>query len=339
METGNPDSNSFRVLFVCSGRSRETISPVVSAQGESISRAGAVVDYFPIGGKGFLSYMGAVARLRKRLRVMRPDIIHAHYALSALVALAARKRTPLVVSFMGDDILGTNRRNGTTRMTSRIFSFVNTLVARWFYDFVIVKSPEMNGRLRPGTMAEVIPNGVDMKTFFPMDRADAQKRAGFESGKRNFLFIGDPSRPEKNYNLASEAVRLAGPENQLHIIRDKKPQELAFFFSAADAVIMTSFHEGSPNIIKEAMACNCPVVSTDVGDVRILSEGVTGHFLTDYDSSDVAANLIAASQFRSVSRETNGREKISELKLDSVSVAELIINIYRKLLQSRQPRS
>ncbi|MRR21558.1 glycosyltransferase [bacterium] len=339
MDPENPDGKSVRVLFVCSGRSRETISPIVSAQGESIDRAGAVTDYFPVGGNGFLSYLAAIVLLRKKLREVRPDIIHAHYALSAFVALAARRRTPLVVSFMGDDILGTNRQDGSKTLTSRIFAIVNALFARWFYDFVIVKSPEMHARLRPGTRAEIVPNGVDMKTFYPMNRAEAQKLTGFDPGKRNFLFIADPSRPEKNYGLAEEAVRAAGSGNQLHIIRDKKPPELRVFYCAADAVLLTSFHEGSPNIIKEAMACNCPVVSTDAGDVRILSDGVAGNFLTGYESSDVAAKLTAAGKFRSDSGETGGREKIMEMNLDSVSVAERIISIYRELLQSRQPGS
>lgn len=339
MEKQRPDINSFTVLFVCSGISRETISSVVAAQGKSISGAGVMTEYFPVGGKGLLSYLSAVGRLRKRLRVTKPDIIHAHYGLSALVALAARSRIPLVVSFMGDDILGTNLHDGTLTITSRIFSFINALLAKWFYDFVIVKSPEMHARLCHGTRAEIIPNGVDMKTFFPMERAEAQKIAEFEPGRGHFLFIGDPSRPEKNFSLASEAVRQAGPDNQLHVIRNRKPEELRVFYSAADALILSSFHEGSPNVIKEAMACNCPVVSTDTGDVRILSEGVAGHFLTGYKNDDVAAGLIAARQFRSVTGETKGRERISDLKLDSVTVAERIINNYRKLLPQGQPVS
>ncbi len=339
MDLQNPDSPSMRVLFVCSGRSRETVSPVVFSQGESLSRCGTDTEYFPIGGKGFFSYLAAVCRLRKRLRVMRPDIVHAHYALSAFVALAACRRTPLVVSFMGDDILGTNRSDGTTTMASRIFSGVNALFAKRFYDFVIVKSPEMHARLRPGTRSEIIPNGVDLQTFFPMNRNEAHKFAGFEPGKGNFLFIGDPARPEKNYSLASEAVLAAGGEHKLHIIRNRKPHELRVLYCAADAVIMTSFHEGSPNIVKEAMACNCPIVSTDVGDVRILSEGLDGHFLTGFDRNEAAAKVTAAWRYRSVTGETSGRQKITEMKLDSASVAERIIKIYRELLYSRQQGS
>jgi teichuronic acid biosynthesis glycosyltransferase TuaC len=339
MVTLNPDNSSLRVLFVCSGTSRENISPVVFAQGESLACGGITTDYFPIGGRGILSYLKALFRLRSRVRMQRPDIIHAHYALSAFVALGAGRRIPLVVSFMGDDILGTNRQDGSKTIISGIFSLVNALFARWFYDFVIVKSPEMYARLRSGTKAEIIPNGVDLKTFFSIDRAEAQNLAGFESGNGNFLFIGDPSRPEKNYTLASEAVRITGPENQLHIIRGKKQAELRIFYCAADAVIMTSFHEGSPNIIKEAMACNCPVVSTDVGDVRMLSEGVAGHFITGYDKREAAENLNTARQFRAISGMTNGRQKIIEMRLDSASVAERITAVYRNLLLTGKPGS
>lgn len=329
MEKEGQENSSLKVLFVCSGVDASTISPVVFAQGESMRKCGVRVDYFAIGGKGFAAYFKASGRLRRRLKQKTYRIIHAHYGLSALVALAGHGNIPLVVSFMGDDILGSNRIDGKITLLSRWFSKINILLARHFYDFNIVKSTEMLTRLGKNRKAEIVPNGVDIEIFRPVNKTEALTVTGFTKEKGNFIFIGDQSRPEKNYKLALEAVRRAGSNFALLVVRGKKPQELAYYYSAADAVLITSFHEGSPNILKEAMACNCPVVATDVGDVRMLSEGIAGHFLTSFDPSDVAGKLVSAENFRMKAGETKGRLRIIERKLDSASVALQIISIYK----------
>jgi glycosyltransferase involved in cell wall biosynthesis len=331
MERKGIENSSIKVLFVCSGTDEASISPVVFAQGESLRKCGVSVDYFAIGGKGFAAYFKAAGSLRSRLKQDAYGIIHAHYGLSAIVALAAHGKIPIVVSFMGDDLLGSNRIDEKVTMSSRWFSKMNVLLARHFYDLNIVKSEGMLLKLGKNRKAEIVPNGVDVKLFHPIKKQEAQRVTEFTKEKWNFIFIGDQSRPEKNYKLALEAVSKAGSNSELHVVKDRKPHELPYYYSAADAVIITSFHEGSPNILKEAMACNCPVVSTDVGDVRMLSEDIEGHFLTSFDPSDVAGKLISAEHFRTEVGETKGRLRIIERKLDSESVALQIISIYKRL--------
>jgi glycosyltransferase involved in cell wall biosynthesis len=334
MEKESPGNKLLKVLFVCSGINEAVLSPVVSAQGESLRKKGVSVDYFTIGGKGFTAYLKASIILRKRLKSQKYNIIHAHYGLSAMVALAGCDKTPLVVSFMGDDILGSNRTSGKVTRASRWLSRINVLLARYLYDFNIVKSEEMLLKLGNNRKSAIIPNGVDIEVFRPISKNEAWPVAGFSKERGNYIFIGDQARPEKNYKLALEAVNRAGNDFNLHTLNDKKPWELVFFYNAADAVLITSFHEGSPNILKEAMACNCPVVATDVGDIRILSEGLDGHYLTLFDPTHVAGCLIAALQFRQEMGETKGRVRIVERRLDSGSVALQIISIYRRLVLS-----
>lgn len=332
MDINNSDSGFLKVLFVCAGNNEAEISPIITAQGQSLRKWGVDVKYFPIGGKGFMAYFKSIHRLRKLLRHNSFALVHAHYGLSAIVARSACGKTPLVISFMGDDLLGSNKLNGKVTGLSRCFSRLNIFLARHFYDYIIVKSGEMLDKLCNNTRAKVIPNGVDIDVFHPTDRDEAIRNAGFEKKEGNFLFVGDPSRPEKNYSLALKSVRIAGNNLDLHVIRNKKPSELCSYYNAADAVVITSFHEGSPNIVKEAMACNCPLVSTEIGDVSMLSEGVTGHFLVTFDPDAVASGMISALKFRSERGETTGRHRIIELKLDSSSVAEQIISIYKELL-------
>lgn len=330
------EGKSLKVLFVCAGSKTRGICPIVSAQGDSLQEAGIDVDYFTIGGNGFHAYLKAIFRLRNYLKTVKYDIIHAHYGLSAVIALLSSGETPLVVSFMGDDLLGSNSINGRVTMWSRVLIKLNIFFARYFYDFVIVKSDEMLERLHPKTRSEVIPNGVNLNVFYPMNRLDAISKTGFHKYESNFLFVSDITRPEKNYNLALKSVRLVNPNAKIHVLKNKKPSELCIYFNAADALLITSYHEGSPNVVKEAMACNCPVVSTDVGDVKMLSTGVRGHFITSYNPKDISENLISALNFRSVIGETMGRHRIMELKLDSTTIAKRIAGIYHKCISKNQ---
>ena len=109
------------------------------------------VNYCPIGGKGFGAYLKSVQRLRKHLRQESFALVHAHYGLSAIVARLACRKIPLVVSFMGDDLLGSNKPNGKVTGLSRCFSGSNVFLPRHFYDYIIVKSREMLGKLRDNT--------------------------------------------------------------------------------------------------------------------------------------------------------------------------------------------
>jgi glycosyltransferase involved in cell wall biosynthesis len=105
------------------------------------------------------------------------------------------------------------------------------------------------------------------------------------------------------------------------------------YYNAVDVILLTSLHEGSPNVVKEAMACNCPVVSTDVGDVRWLFGDTPGYFITSFDYKDVVEKIKLAINFREKYYQTKGRERIIDLGLDSGTVAGRIIDVYRQVLK------
>ena len=102
--------------------------------------------------------------------------------------------------------------------------------------------------------------------------------------------------------------------------------------NASDIVVLTSLREGSPNVIKEAMACNCPVVATDVGDIAWLFGNEPGHFLSGFDPQDVATKLNMALEFSEEYGRTSGRNRIIELGLDSESVARRIVGVYEEAM-------
>lgn len=322
-----------KVLFVSSGNTPEKISPVVRNQVKVLAEGGVSVEHFGIVGKGFFGYARNVPKLRRRLRNGSFDLLHAHYGLSGLIALVARKKEKLVVSFMGDDLLGSNRPGGSVTFMSRVMVRLNIFFSRYFYDHCIVKSSEMFAVL-PYHRKSIIPNGVDLAVFKPADRNEARSKIGAKPGGKLAIFVGSPDRNEKNHALASEAVsRSVYKDLRLMNVQDVDQKMLPYYYNAADVLLLSSFHEGSPNVIKEAMACNCPVVSTDVGDVRDLTASVDGCYIASFEADDFAAKIDYALMLSDSGKRSGGREKVISSGLDDKSFSARLIELYKYLLK------
>jgi len=323
-----------KVLFIASGNSSQGISPIVRNQAESLQKAGVEVNLFPVTGKGFFGYLRNIFALKTHLSVNNYDIIHAHYGFSAIVALFARKGEKLVVSFMGDDLIGSNRMNGKVRLTSKFVVALNIVLSRYFYDYCIVKSNEMFNNLNIKHKA-LIPNGIDLKKFYHIRKDNALIKIGLTKKNKIGIFVSNPTRPEKNFNLAREAISLINNVSvDLMTLSEIENSVLIYYYNAADFLILTSYHEGSPNVIKEAMACNCPIVATDVGDIRWVIGDTEGCYITSFDPSDVAEKIKMALEFSEKVGRTKGRERIIKLGLDSETIAKRIISVYEKVLQN-----
>ncbi|MCJ7483461.1 MAG: glycosyltransferase family 4 protein [Thermodesulfovibrionales bacterium] len=319
------------MLFICSGKDILGISPFIRSQGESLKKLGVELDYFTIDRHGILGYLRFSVRLRKHLKANEVDILHAHYGMSAWAALMARRKEKIVVSFMGDDIVGSNKPDGSVTKTSLLFARFNSFLARKFYDHVIIKSQEMRGRLRMPHVS-LIPNGVDLGRFKPAKKVDSKANLGIDPRAKIVVFASDPRRLEKNYPLAQNAVAsLKEKEVILLTVSQQPPESMPAYYNAADVLLLTSFHEGSPNVIKEAMACNCPVVATPVGDVEWILGKTEGCYITSFAIVDVAEKLARALDFSEEHDRNRGRGRIIELGLDAEDVARRIIEVYRRV--------
>ncbi len=308
-----------KVLFVSSGDKDGNPRAVVKNQGDSLISGGLNVRFFCIAGKGLKGYLRSIPGLKREIETFRPDIVHVHYSLSGFIASLAGCHLP-VVSLMGSEAF-----SGLAERTAiRYFSSNH-------WGATIVKTEEMAKRLRLRD-AVIQPNGVNTDIFSPREKEEAVKMLGWDPSVLNIIFVTDRERPEKNFALAQQAVGDAeiGDKN-LICVQGVAPRELVQYYCAADFLLLTSSREGSPNVIKEAMACNCPIVSTNVGDVEWVLGETEGTFVSKSDNEDLTGKIVSAAHFAREYGRTKGRERIFALGLDSATVSARIISIYNSI--------
>lgn len=301
-----------KILFLRSGNNG--VDPISTSQGLSLEKKGVQIIYFDIVGKRVTGYLRNVIKLRSYVKNHKPDIIHAHYSLSGIVAGLSFSGIPVGVSLMGSDVL-----------TSGEHWKMLIKVAAKYWSFTIVKSREMYELLEISNSI-LLPNGVDFELFYPMKQDQACSIVGWDQQKKHIICASDPRRRVKNFQLAKKSLHplMLSDQIEVHLLNGISFSRMVYYYNAADLVLLTSLSEGSPNVIKEAMACNCPVVATDVGDIREVVGKTEGCYLTSFDPQDVA-NSIEKSLARG--KRTNGRNNIQHL--DSAVIADRIIQVYK----------
>jgi teichuronic acid biosynthesis glycosyltransferase TuaC len=309
-----------RILFVTNmypSPERPGYGAFVWQQAEQLRQFGHVVDVVNIRGfRSKLNYLkGALEVLWKTSRVAY-DVVHAHYGQSAVPA-CFRFKAPLVVTLHGSDVLE----------SGLLQSFCSRVISH-FVDAVIVVSEEMRKRI-PGL---VIPCGVDLSVFRPYKRDDARVRLGLPKDKYLILFPFDPARPVKRYDLAKAAVERVtkdGVDAELVTAFTVANSEMPWYYSAADAMILCSDSEGSPTSVKEALACNLPVVATNVGDVGEIMRGVVG---TQICTREVGALAHGLREALNISRSGGFEGRAAMAKYDQASTIEKVIGVYNDVL-------
>jgi glycosyltransferase involved in cell wall biosynthesis len=127
-----------------------------------------------------------------------------------------------------------------------------------------------------------------------------------------------------------ELVQADHPEVKLVRVSGEPHSVIPYYMNACDVLVLTSGYEGSPMVIKEAMACNLPIVSTDVGDVAQVIEGTEGCFLCEPTPQGVADKLMTVLSW---GKRTNGRQRIGHL--DSKTVARQVADVYKEIYHQR----
>lgn len=311
-----------KILIVASNN-KNRYAPFIQEQAEALQHAGCKIEWFGIQGKGVVGYLKAIPKLSKKINECKPDVIHAHYGLSCLLANLATRKIPVVSTYHGSDI---NERIG------RKFS----CIAMWLSAWNIFVSQRNVNIARPRKCWSLIPCGVAMSEVQLLTRAKARKALGWEYADKKVLFAGAFDNGIKDSALACSVMeRLAKSDERLantELIELKgySREEVNTLMCAANCLLMTSKTEGSPQVIKEAMACGCPIVSVDVGDVAERTSGVDGcYVISSREPKDIAAALEKAIEFDG---KTTGRERIIKDGLSNELIAKRIIEIYENII-------
>jgi len=311
-----------KVLIVCSGNTPiendvfdfKTNQPFVYEQIESMSESGVEYDTFFITEKGSTGYIKNYVPLLRKIKAYKPDLVHAHYGFSGLLASIQRK-VPVVITFHGSDI--NEKKNRFYSYVSSRLSIENIFVHRNHPSKINYK-----GRLY------IIPCGVDTDIFFPIDKHKARKLLSFEDSKRLVLFSSRFDNRVKNYKLAYSSVKKVKGKTELIELKNYSRKDVNLLLNAVDLLLFTSFSEGSPQLIKEAMACNCPIISVDVGDVKNVVGETEGCFITSYDPSEIASSI---EKVLSWNKRTNGRKNIKLYSLDEIALK--VLDVYNEVLK------
>jgi glycosyltransferase involved in cell wall biosynthesis len=307
-------------------------SHFIKRQAEFLKAAGIEVSVFPFkGAKNPFKYLMNWVLLQIKLRRERYDLVHAQFGQSGLLALP--KRLPLVVTFRGSDLLGTVSDNSRRHIrVSSLHRFLSRLVAA-HADAVIVVAEHMKAQLQASIEAHVIPSGIDMQLFRQTEKRIALRRLGLPHDERLILYVGRPTSARKRGYLAERALEILNQSMPAKLVVAwlVPHADIPLYMSACDALVFTSMQEGSPNVVKEALACNLPVVSVRVGDVASRLEGIEGCELCEDDNPET----IAAALKRVLKRggRIQGREAVKAL--DENVTTERVVNIYKSVLAER----
>jgi len=303
---------NMKILFVCSKNSGKVASFIVE-QAEAVQQEGMEVDFFTIEGKGWKGYLSNRPLLIKKIKEFKPNVIHAHYGLSGLLANTQRK-VPVITTFHGSDI-----------NDPEVFRFSKWAIRLSAWNIFVSEKNIQVAKVKH--KYSLIPCGVNTNLFKPIDKQVARNELGLKPDEKLVLFAGSFDNPVKNSALALQAINFL-PEVRLLELKNYSREEVALLMNAVDVCLMTSLNEGSPQFIKEAMACNCPIVSVDVGDVKEQIEDVENCFITEARPEKIAEKIDTI--FTNRSKRTNGREKLMKSGLEQSVVANQLIKIYRK---------
>lgn len=342
-------------------------APFVTEQAEAIRALGHEIEYYLVKG----SYIKQYFALRKKIKEWKPDIIHAHYGLTACVA-EMQNMVPVVTTF----------HNGEThRWYVNLVSSLCSLQAK----HVIYVAPHIREKVYfKAKNYSIAPCGITLDECVITEKAEARKELGWNAKKKYILFGGAFFDLRKNYPLLREAVERV----EIEELRDKSEakkyvqsiatntlpdhiksqndywttinggeelgdvvcmemwkrtrQECMLMMSAADVFVLPTKNEGSPQALKEAMACNCPIVATDVADIRYMLGDMPGHWILENKKgthADWVGDERSAEELAELLRKalafkgrTHGRDRIQEICYTNEQIAKKIVKIYETIL-------
>jgi len=313
-----------KVLFVIGGKTsslhkkedNSEISFYIKEQSDELRKLGVQIDIFRFNLNGKLNLIKKIKQLRKVLAVNSYDLIHAHYGLFGFATLFAKSKTPLVTTFHGSDI--NVKKNKWFSALAIKYSNYSIFVSQALYENALIK-PKNNFR--------ILPCGVDHNIFYTIEKNQARKMLGYNN-EVYVLFPSSRKNPIKNFSLANESLnKLSFKYNVVELIK-KSREEVNMIMNACDLLLLTSNSEGSPQVIKEALSTNLPIVSVDVGDVYENIKEIKNCYIANNNPFDIAEKMKLI--INNGSKRSDGN-KLSH-KFENKNIAKEILVVYNILI-------
>jgi len=308
-----------KILIVCSGNVDEYSFKnhhafVFEQIGAVKEKYNIEYDTILIKGKGILGYLKNLTGIKKKIKEFNPDLIHAHYGLSGFLACLQRI-IPVIITFHGSEVKS---------FAINLLSSFSAILSK--YNIYVAEHLRKKMFIKPRNKSDIIPCGINLNDSLYVGKDTSVLKMKLNKDNINIVFSGAFDDAMKNYSLAKTAIQLIS-RNNINLIELKgyERSEVNYLLNACDLFLLTSKSEGSPQTIKEAMACNCPIVATDVGDIRKIISDTEGCYIASFEPEDIAEKILLVLKF---GKRTNGREKIK--RFDNLLIAEKIYSVYEK---------
>jgi len=303
----------------------------------SIKELGVDVEYGHLSErKSPVKLFNAGLRLRKICKEKNIDFVHVFWGSTTAITAVIFSPCPVIISFSGSDLIGMVSENGKITLSGHISKFLSNSSALLAAS-IITKSENMRNELWKisKNKSTAIPNGLDLSKFKPMSQMEAQNYLGWSNEKKYIIFFSGLGATVKDLPLAQKIFSIIQkiiPDAEMKILNKIPHNELVYYYNAADVMLLTSFHEGSNNSLKEARACNLPIVSVNCGDAAERLKNVSNSYVIDSrDPEEIASNVLSVLKS---DKRSNGALLSEDVKMETI--AKKIVSVYNQLKNDKQ---
>lgn len=325
------ENRNIRLLIIIPGSSDGNSMVFSKRQIQDLRLEGLeVFEYYLESRTNWRYLFNEIFRLRSMVRQIQPDIVHAHYGTMTAFIGTFSGAKKFAITFHGSDLNYVKSEFILKEIFAKLLSQLAVLRA----DAIFCVSKRLQAKLwwRKNNSV-VIPFGVSTEKFYPIDKSEARLRLNIPLDSRLVLF--NNSAPVKRYDIALSAIEMLkdrlGKVDLYPLSGGVEYDKMLLLLNACDCLLICSDSEGSPVMVKEAMACNLPIVGTDVGDVVEVISGSSPSAVSKQIPEQIA---LALNQVMNEGIRSNGRQLIEVKSLDSKGITSRVMEVYSKLVKS-----